>query len=74
MKAAWDACKAVGAEPPDAVAAFFGDESPDESGPTVSLYGHSSVSEWSNDHESGLVVDLRRIPEGITHLRFFNSW
>lgn len=56
------------------MAEFFGDDPPDEAGPVVSLYRHPSVSDWNDDGASGLVVDLAALPEGITHLRFFNSW
>ena len=78
MKAVWDACKAADVDPPPAVVRYFededGDAMPDESGIRVSLYRHESVKEWSNDHESGLMVDLGKLPEGVTLLRFYNSW
>lgn len=74
MKTAWDACKAISADPPQAVSDFFGDEEPDEGGIAIDLERSPCVSQWSREMEDGYVVDLRRLPEGITHLRFYNSF
>lgn len=77
MKAVWDACTAAGIDPPDEVADFFesdfGDE-PDAQGIRIALEDDPCVSEYSSDAASGYTVELAKVPEKVTHLRFYNSW
>lgn len=30
--------------------------------------------EWSDDSSSGFEVDLTKLPEGVSKLRFYNNW
>jgi len=73
MKAAWDACKMVGVEPPREVRAFFGDEAPDDAGRVVEI--KNAVVEWSDDNRNqwGYEVILNKLPANVTRVRFFNS-
>lgn len=73
MKAAWDACEAVGITPPDEVLNFFDGEDPgDKPGKEVTL--GDAIREWTNEYASGYEVDLVTIPNGLRYLRFYNSW
>ena len=76
MKAAWDACKQAGIEPPDSVVRFFGGEEPDEKGVVVylSLSAHLSLRQWKSDPAEGYEVDLTKLPNDVTTHRFYNSW
>lgn len=70
MKAAWDACEAVGANIPDAVLEFFGGERPQADGATVEL----KKRQWQNDHQEGIEIDIADLPPGVKTIRFYNSW
>lgn len=73
MKAAWDACTTAGIPIPDKLYDFFGDTSPDEKG--VVIDGNPKwSSRYSAEGEDGIEVDLTKLPEGITIIRFVNSY
>lgn len=87
-KAAWDACKSAGVEPPLELCKFFGDSTPDNNGREIDLtpygqYGSVRKNEatdcakhwWGNDHGSeGFEVDLAKLPPNVKILRFYNSY
>lgn len=73
MKKAWDACTEAGATVPEVVRKFFGDQPPTEGGGTVDLDGHMCVRQVNAPNQSGIEVDLAKLPDGVTKLRFVNS-
>ena len=70
MKAAWDACAAVGLEPPESVVRFFNYESPDAAGVEVEIESR----EYCGEMQEGIEVDIDALPEGVRVIRFINSW
>lgn len=73
MKAAWDACRAAGIEPPIEVVKFFDGEYPgDKPGQEVDL--GAAKREWGNEHSSGYEIDVETLPQGVRFIRFYNSW
>ncbi len=74
MKAAYDACLAVGIDPPAEVEKFFNYESPDPAGVEVDLRKHPAVKEYKAEMVSGYEVDLSKLPPGVKIIRFTNHW
>jgi DNA/RNA endonuclease G (NUC1) len=77
MKAVYDACEAAGIKVPDHVWKFFEYETPDANGVEVSakaLEECGALHKWSDDSRSGYEVDITKLPQGLTILRFYNSW
>ena len=74
MKAAYDACKAIGVEPPEEVEDFFNGEDPgDAPGKEVQLEGNGA-KEWRSDGSEGFEVELARLPKSVKFVRFYCSW
>ena len=72
MKAVYDACQ-VGLVPiPSEVLAFFNWEEPQEKGLQINLEGTAAVK-YEHENQNGFDVSLDLLPEGITHIRFYNS-
>jgi hypothetical protein len=73
MMAVYQACKMANIGIPDEVDAFFEGEDPtDLRGKTVKL-GDACVP-WRDDCREGFEVDLTKLPKGLRHIRFYNSW
>ena len=72
-KAAWDAMRAAGMEPPDELWSFFGGEEPDERGIETQIH----CTEWDDGPDgacTGYEVEIASLPDNITHIRFFNCY
>jgi hypothetical protein len=77
MKAAWDACKLAGVNPPKEVLQYFNDCEPDPSGVEIdeaTLTKAEAVKEWGNDHGAGFEIDVRKLPKDVVIVRVYNSW
>lgn len=78
MKAVWDACEAAGTTLPDEVGRFFGDERPDDKGVKVGegdLKRTGALRDWTDkDMCSGFEIDITKLPEDVTLIRFVNSF
>lgn len=77
MLAAWEACRAAGVDPPDAVLKHFMHRPPDRAGVVVDedeLRKLDAVRDYRADGESGLEVHLNKLPKGVDVLRFVNLW
>lgn len=75
MLAAWRANEAAGIEQPKKLADYFGDHHPVEGDDAMVLeVPDAAVDDYEGDSTSGLVVDLSKLPVGVTHLRFYNAW
>jgi hypothetical protein len=74
MKKVWDICREAGVAVPQEVDDYFEDAPPDDQGVVVELEGTDAVSKYSADGSSGFVVELKKLPKDLTHIRFFNSW
>lgn len=69
-KAVWDACDAAGVSVPEETEEFFNYEPPDNRGVEV----HLPLSEWSDNSRLGYEIEMAKLPEGLTHIRFYNAW
>lgn len=74
MKAAWDACKAAGIEIPDEVLAFFNYVAPDPRGVEVEIEKLPCTKEFSTDSKSGFEINVTKLPDGVTVVRFYNAY
>ncbi|MFA6433029.1 MAG: hypothetical protein WCV82_04460 [Candidatus Paceibacterota bacterium] len=74
MRAVYDACQAAGTQLPASVAQFFGFEPPDERGVEVNIEKTDAVSEWQEDMREGIEVDITKLPENVTVIRFYNAY
>ncbi len=75
MKAAWDACKLAGVDPPLEVNKFFDFEDPrDRPGMEVKIERTEAVQEIEDANGDCWQVDVTKLPEGVRFIRFRNSW
>ena len=74
MKAVWDAGVAAGIKLPEVVSSYLEGERPDERGVEVRLEGTEYCSKWQDDYRSGFEIDLQKLPDDLTHIRFYNSF
>jgi len=73
--AAYLACDAAGVPAPKELDDYFDGLQPkhiDPNGMRVEL-GHPAVTTYRGEDGSGLDVDLTKLPEGITKIRFINQ-
>lgn len=76
-KAAWDACKAAGVEPPTEIAKFFNWEKPDDHGREVTqsdLEKLGAVKSWRTEMSEGYEIEIAKLPPNVKVIRVFNSW
>ena len=73
MFAAYEACSAAGLDVPKEVNEYFNWDSPNEKGLEIDIEEHGCCTEFSEDSRHVFEIDLKSLPEGITHIRFFNS-
>jgi len=69
-KAIWDACTDAGIPIPDEVDTYFNGYTPNPNGITVDVPA-CTHNEPGKEHTEVVLADL---PEGVTMLRFTNSW
>jgi hypothetical protein len=77
MKAVWDACKAVGIDPPREVGRYFEDTDPDPTGVVIdenTLVDLGVLRGWSDQYREGREIDVTKLPKDVTVIRFYNSW
>lgn len=72
MKAVWDACITADIPFPEGLEEFFGWSEPDERGIKISL--ENVAVKWSGEMRQGYEIELDKIPQNITVIRFVNSW
>lgn len=72
MLDAYRSCVAAKIQIPEEVLEFFGHEEPDEAGIEVSLKG--CIRPYAAEMCDGFEVDLSKLPEGVTMIRFYNSY
>lgn len=73
MKVIWDACKAAGIRPPTDVETFFDGREPEPRGIEIRI----PAEKWNdgpNGVSEGFEVEVAKIPDHVTHIRFINSW
>ena len=74
MKAAWDACKSAGVDPPLEVHEYFdGDDPGDAPGIEVDILS-KATRKWQDDSREGFDVDVSALPSGVRYIRFYCSW
>lgn len=66
MKEAFDACKAVGVDPPKEVWEFFDGEIPNPAGVEIEI----QHSDYYGEDEGGIEIHTEDIPEGCKSIRF----
>ncbi len=73
--AAWQACMAADVEPPQELRDYFNDErEPNPDGMEVAIEDTDAVTKYDGDMEQGFDVDISELPEGVTIIRFYNSY
>lgn len=72
MLAAYRACEAADVAVPDPVDDFFDGSPPDPRGVSVDV--NNAVSKGPEDTDDSHEVDLKKLPAGVTVIRFTNSW
>jgi hypothetical protein len=72
--AAYKACELAEVDIPKKLQDYFRDTEPSEHGMEVDLEDSGSVSEHRSDCTDGFDVDLKKLPQGVTRIRFFNSY
>ena len=70
MKTILDACKAGGVEPPPRVSAFFEEEPDGDNGQRVEI----PWKKWEGNGETGIEIEVAKIPKDVKIIRFYNSW
>jgi hypothetical protein len=72
------ACKENQVSLPKETAAYFNANMPDpyllEEKLEVELQNGVHYKEWREDMQQGFEVDLTKLPQGVTKLRFYNCW
>ena len=53
---------------------FFDYATPDENGVEVDLHKQGCASEYGRDGESGIEIDVTKLPADVKVIRFVNSW
>ena len=74
MKAAWDACELIGAPIPTKVYEFFDGVYPKSETVIEVELDKSVYAKYNDDGQSGFDVDLRRLPDDVTMVRFFCAY
>lgn len=79
MKAVWDACAAAGVTPPDVVYRYFEDDEPDPAGVEIdqdALVSAGALRKWHDERNanSGFELDVAKLPQDVTVVRFYNGW
>lgn len=69
MKDAYYACKSAEVEPPVAVTEYFGDKIPSATELVEDLTAISM--DWTTVTQTGLELEVARLPEGLTKIRFY---
>jgi hypothetical protein len=73
MKAVWDSCRVAGVPVPDTVSSYFNGEYPGDT-PGMEISIQHAVKELSVDATDIIEVDISKLPAGVSHIRFCNSW
>ncbi len=68
------ACSEAGIKLPTEVDKFFEGEIPDRNGVKVDLITSGLASRYRGDSKDGIEVDIRKLPEDVTIIRFVNSY
>ena len=74
MYEVWLSCRAADIDVPNEVDKYFQWDTPNPNGLKVDIEEHECCTEINEDSCMGFDVDLRKLPEGITHIRFYNSY
>jgi hypothetical protein len=72
MRAVWYACVSANVEIPNDVAEFFNYDEPDDAGVEVDI--ENSISPFEKDMKAGFQIDIKKLPENVEIIRFYNSW
>lgn len=75
MKAAWDACRDAGVDPPDEVGEFFQWDPAHANASGAEVGIKEAVTEWTDgDMREGYEIDLTALPKGVSIIRVYNSY
>ncbi len=69
MKAVYDVCMAAKVQLPSEVTDFFDGCEPDPMGVEVDLVKQGAMAEWRNDWARGFLIDVKKLPDDVTHIR-----
>lgn len=73
MRTIYETCKSAGVDIPDEVERFFEWERPQDLGVIFDPPGEA-VTQSSDGSREFFDVDVSKLPDGVTHVRFVNSW
>lgn len=73
MKAIWTSCHRANIRVPDVVDKFFDGESPIGK-PGMEVEIKEAVERFNEESREGFTVDLKKLPNDVTFIRFFNSY
>lgn len=72
------ACLEADVELPKSTAEYFGEEYPEEylldDKLEVELKEGVHYNNYADDESEGYEIELNKLPEGVTKIRFYNSW
>jgi len=75
---AWKACVEAGISPPEELQKYFDDLecwTPEiDKGPEICLIDTECCQEYNMESTFGFEIELSKLPEGITHIIFYNGW
>ena len=74
MLAVYRSCRTADIEPPNEVQEYFKWDEPRDEGFQMNAEQTEYCSEINEESRSGFCIELAKIPEGITHIRFWNSY
>ena len=76
--AAWKACKEAYLDPPQELEEYFDNlncyDPEEDQGPLISLGDEPYCKKYNSEGASGFEIEIAKLPKGLTHIRFFNSW
>lgn len=71
---AWEACDAAEVEIPQELQDYFNGERPEPTGMLVEIEKSPAITLHRARGSAGFEVDTTKLPEGVTIVRFYNSW
>lgn len=73
MKAIWESCEAAGVPVPGDVSEFFEQEDPADR-PGMEIDISDAVCGYGSEGHDGYEVDISKLPDGVSVVRFYNSY
>lgn len=73
--AAYQACEEAGIAIPDELSTYFNDKEPNSNGMEIEIENSPAIEESdTSTGRSGFIVDVTKLPPGVTKVEFYNCW